>query len=230
MWRHGYCIHICQQKIPLIIVLIALTIIINSFIVSYAAEGEGGGGGGADGQGTTAGGGQTKTAGKNNDEDEGNGNGVGDTKVAGRGTPELCQYQPFHADPLNPEGLEVLPGCASCVSRAMQDGDYCYQNTWTFKTGCQCKSETFRKCWCFRELNFVAAGGAFAIPLLLAFFYVGLHLCTSYEFCPLYAIEMKAQLMKKAQAQEIKSLVTCFHFFGFLYDVFEMASARVLVK
>ena len=87
----------------------------------------------------------------------------------------------------------------------MQRGTVCFQNTFSFRTRCECTSQTFHKCWCTRELNIYAAVCLVAIPLLLILFYVSLKLCIKFPFCPMYQLEMSARLLQKKAAHDIKS-------------------------
>ena len=112
-------------------------------------------------------------------------------------TGDLCEGNALHSDPTNEGGISFMAGCASCVSDAMLNGRQCYQNTYTFRTHCQCKNWLFNGCSCWRSLNVVGLTVYAFIPLFIPFSLTIVNICLKFPFCPLYSIQRNAARTKK---------------------------------
>ena len=126
-------------------------------------------------------------------------------------TGDLCAGNPKHGDPTTKGGsgsnteqdsimdLKFIPSCATCVSKVAISGGTCYANTWTFKTHCQCDTQAFESCHCWRALNVVGFISYIVLPIITVLIIIVLQICMRHSKCPI--AKMEAELHKNLKNQ-----------------------------
>ena len=128
-------------------------------------------------------------------------------------TGDLCNGNPGAANELEVDGgwgenVEFKPECASCVSRvAILGSGKCYENTFTFRTHCQCTTLEFNECACWRSLNIMVTLFYIGAPFFTMGLLFILCVCQNCAFCPMGKMTAKyAEMQKKGKKSDKKSV------------------------
>merc|ERR1712129_17245 len=112
-----------------------------------------------------------------------------------------CQYNPSRADPSNQ--ATFLATCASCISASMTRNKRCIENSWTFRTRCDCENNDYAMCTCKRQPSEFAMFIFFILPLVCIAMICSARQCFKWKFCPLNKVERDyKQWLKKEKTKE----------------------------